>query len=193
MAFVLFMALLFIAQGMSDDLWAEKESGTLQRVLSTPHGMVTFIAGKLVASTLIMAAVGAIGLLLGTLVFDFPPAAFLPGLAWCALSGAALFPLFLFVQILASNRKAGNILSTVLLFPLMMIGGSLFPFEAMPDWMARVGSWAPNGMALVQLKAILAGEVQLGSLLRAAAVLVAGGALLFLVTLRRASGRFLQS
>jgi len=43
----------------------------------------------------------------------------------------------------------------VLIFPLMMIGGSFFPFEAMPDWMAAVGRLTPNGWALEHLKRII--------------------------------------
>jgi ABC-type multidrug transport system permease subunit len=189
---ILFMALLFIAQGMSDDLWSEKESGTLHRVLATPHSLATFLAGKILAGTLLMTVAGAIGLALGAVVFDFPPGGLLPGLLWCALSGAALLPLFLVLQIIASTRQAGNIISTIVVFPLMMLGGSLFPMEAMPGWMAAVGSWTPNGLAMVQFKAILIGEAELSAVARDAAILFGAAAILFLLTLR-ASGRFLQS
>jgi ABC-type Na+ efflux pump permease subunit len=35
---LLFMALMFVAQGMSDDVWEERRFGTLRRALATPRG-----------------------------------------------------------------------------------------------------------------------------------------------------------
>ena len=190
---ILFMALLFIAQGMSDDLWSEKAGGTLRRVLATPNGMLSFLAGKLLAGTMLMSAAGAIGLVVGAVVFEFPPGGLFPGLLWCTLGGAAFLPLFLYLQILASSQQAGNIVSTVVVFPLMMIGGSFFPMEAMPDWMVAVGRWTPNGLAMMQFKEILLGHFDWSAIGRDAALLIGMGAVLFTLTLRRASGRFLHS
>jgi hypothetical protein len=51
---MLFMAVLFVAQGFSDDVWEEKLQGTLRRVITTPAEVAAFLAGKLLA-----AAVGA--------------------------------------------------------------------------------------------------------------------------------------
>ena len=54
------------AQGMADDLWREKEAGTLRRAASLPHTLAAFIGGKLVAGAVIMTAVGVV--VLGVLV-----------------------------------------------------------------------------------------------------------------------------
>ena len=40
----------------------------------------------------------------------------------------------------------------------MMIGGSFFPFETMPGWMAAAGRWTPNGQSVARLKDLLYGE-----------------------------------
>jgi hypothetical protein len=48
----------------------------------------------------------------------------------------------------------------------------------------------PNGWVLVQFKAILAGEVELGTLLATGLALGFGGVLLFLLALRRLRGHF---
>ena len=53
-------------------------------------------------------------------------------------------------------------LASLMVFPLMMIGGSFFPFEAMPAWMAAVGRWTPNGQAVARLKDILDGSARRG-------------------------------
>jgi ABC-type multidrug transport system permease subunit len=95
-------------------------------------------------------------------------------------SGSALLTLFFLLQLFTPTRRAGNILTSVVLFPLMMIGGSFFPFEAMPAWMVDVGSRTPNGLGVLRLKDILRGEVQSGSLLLAVAV-IGGFALLALL------------
>jgi ABC-type multidrug transport system permease subunit len=71
------------------------------------------------------------------------------------------------------------------MFPLMMIGGSFFPFESMPKWMATVGSWTPNGWMLVKLKAILLNQAEPLSLSVAAFALIVIFGLLFWIGVRR--------
>ncbi len=56
------------------------------------------------------------------------------------------------VQLHASSERAGSILTTALLFPLLMLGGSFFPSEAMPAWLAGIGAMTPNGLAVERLK-----------------------------------------
>lgn len=190
---MLFLAMLFIAQGTSGDLWQEKLAGTLQRNLQAPVGLAAYLLGKLLSGAILIAAVTAVGLAFGALLFDFPAAGLFPAFLWGSFAGLALLPLFSFLQILGSTQQAGNVLTTVLLFPLMMLGGSLFPFEAMPDWMVVVGQWTPNGLASARFQELLEGDVDLGELARSGGLLLAFGLALFFLTLRRAGGRFLAS
>src|SRR4030095_993029 len=60
---LLFMALMFAAQGISTDLWIEKTNGTLRRTLSTPQGAAAFLGGKLVAAAAMMACAVAAALI----------------------------------------------------------------------------------------------------------------------------------
>lgn len=179
---IVFMALLFIAQGASDDLWKEKDQGTLLRVLTTPHGLLAFLGGKLLSAGLVMAVVAAVGLLaVGVTQYDLDLSRALIGVPWCAFAGTALFGLFLLVQVFATSQRGGNVLGSVFLFPLMMLGGSFFPFEAMPDWMVAVGRLTPNGRALIELQALLDGELDMQSF--ALSVTVLGGVALVSLTL----------
>ena len=57
----------------------------------------------------------------------------------------------------------------MILFPLLMVGGSFFPFAVMPEWMAAIGRRTPNGMALVQFEAILFGTSEPLAVLRTGA------------------------
>lgn len=190
---IVFMALLFVAQGMSDDLWTELEAGTLRRALAAPQGITVLLAGKLLAGVLVILAVCALSLALGAAVFGVAPAMLAPALVWSTLAGAVLLPMFLFVQTLGQTKRAAGILANVLVFPLMMVGGSFFPFEAMPGWMANVGRMTPNGLAVTRFKEILGGELDLAGLALDAALLLAMGAVFFFLTLRRARGRFLAA
>ena len=52
--------------------------------------------------------------------------------------GLLLFALMSAIQIVAPSRKAASMISTILIFPLLMMGGSFFPMETMPDWLASI-------------------------------------------------------
>ena len=187
---MLFMAVLFISQGMADDVWSEKEEGTLRRAAVLPHSLATFLAGKLVAAGAIMAAVGAVVLVvlvwMGAATIARLPAALL----WVIFAGTALYCFFLVLQILASSRRGAHALSNVVVFPMMMIGGAFFPFEAMPEWMRAVGAWTPNGLALVRFKEIVAGTATLPGVLGSALAIGVPAAVLFQLSARLAGGRF---
>ena len=187
----LFMSVIFVAQGMSEDVWKEKEQGTLRRFISSPRSAVLFLGGKLLAGTALMAFIASLGVGVGVLFFELSPAALPLAVGWCALAGTGMYTLFLLIQLFASTPRAGSLLTMMVLFPLIMLGGSFFPFEMMPGWMRDVGSWTPNGQALVQLKHILAGDLEPAALARAAAFLAGSGAVLFSLSLRRLRGRFL--
>jgi ABC-type Na+ efflux pump permease subunit len=190
---MLFMTLFFLAQGMSEDLWVERSAGTLRRALVAPQRASTFLGGKLLAAVALIACVSLAGLVLGRLVFGLSLAHLPLAVLWCGLSGALLV-LFLYVlQLFASSQRGGNLLSTLVTLPLLMLGGSFFPFEAMPPGMAALGRRTPNGFALEELKAIVSGSFEPGSLALAALLLLAACALLFLLATRRLSGAFARS
>ena len=61
------------------------------------------------------------------------------------VSGVALFAWFGALQMLFNNQKIAGIVSTLLVFPLLMAGGSFFPLAVMPGWIAAIGRASPNG------------------------------------------------
>ena len=186
-----FLAILFMAQGMSDDLWVEKRQGTLHRALTTPHGVAKLLAGKLLAAFLLLSLMALLGISAGAALYDFPASRILPATLWAAGSGLALLVLFTLLQLFATSQKAGGLLSSLVLFPLMMVGGAFFPFEAMPGWLAAIGRKLPNGWALEQFKAILSGAATAAGLLPAAAGLLAALAVGWWLAGHRLRGGFL--
>lgn len=187
---MLFMSILFIADGMSADVWEEKTRGTLRRALTTPQTARRLLAGKVVAGAALGGTVALVALLAAIALFDIAwtrvPLAWL----WCTFAGAALLPLLMLLQMAAASERGGRLLGSMVVFPLIMIGGSFFPFEAMPAWMSAVGRWTPNGLAVLRLKDLLYGEPQAGPLLVAAAGIGVPAALAFLLAARRVAGRF---
>jgi len=182
---LLFMSLLFISQGLAADLWQEREQNTLRRVVVSPRSAAAFLAGKVVAGAGVMFAVSLVALAAGFLYFGTPPILFAPSVLWGTFSGAVLLVIMMLLQLIATSQRAGNVLTMTLVFPLMMIGGSFFPFEAMPAWMRAAGAWTPNGWALLHLKGILAGTETASALATAFAGLVAVTAVLLLLAARR--------
>lgn len=159
-----FMAIVFMAQGMSGDVWEERLHGTLRRVLTTPQAANAFLVGKLLCAALIFAALAVLVLPLGALLFDLSWRHLPLAIVWTVFSGLLLMCLFTLLQLLPDTQRGASVLSSLVLFPLILVGGSFFPFEAMPGFLARIGRWTPNGWALEQLKAILAGGVEAGPL-----------------------------
>ncbi len=190
---MLFMALLFMAQGLSEDIWRERSQGTLRRVIVTPQRVATFLAGKLLAGAMLMLIVIGLGLIVGRWVFGIELHGLPIALVWTTIAGMMLLALMVLVQLFASSERAGNILTGAAIFPLAMLGGSFFPFEVMPDWLASVGRYTPNGWALAKLNQVFAGDLGAFDLIRAIGFVTLVIAVLTWLAMRRIRGRFAHS
>lgn len=187
---LLFMSFLFMSSGLAEDLWAERELRTLRRAASTPRAPAAVLAGKLLAGAALFLVVSAVALSVAWAWFGIPWARYPGAVAWGVFSALVLLLIFCVIQVHASTRRGASVLSTAIVFPLMMLGGSFFPFEAMPDWMVAIGRWTPNGWALARLKEIVLGRVDPEGLLRSAVFLGAVGLVLFAIAARRLGAAF---
>ncbi len=172
------MAVLFAANSLAADYWVERDTGTLRRLVSAPAALTSFVTAKAIAVLLVMLTVTSVVLLAGFAYHDVAWSKFLPSLLWVALGGVGLFAWFAALQMLFPNNRSANLMTTILLFPLMMIGGSFFPLAALPEWIARVGRFAPNGFFVdrlsVELTAASAWSIDTGSWLTAIAIAASG-------------------
>lgn len=148
---VILMAVLFSAQGLSSDFWKERESGTLRRLASAPGQLPAFVYGKALAAAVIIGLLGGIVLVAALLYHDLSLQKFIPSVIWIMLAGLGLFAWFAALQMLFATRKAANLLTTILVFPLLMMGGSFFPLDTLPDWLASIGRLSPNGFVADRL------------------------------------------
>jgi len=187
---VLFMALLFVAQGTSDDIWDEQRQGTLRRAMSAPGSVLAFLAAKLASGAAIAAGASLVALAAGIALFGVPPLRAAAAWPWCVFGGVVLLCLFQVPQLVATTRQGAGLLSNLIVFPLMMIGGSFFPFEMMPAWMARIGRWTPNGQAVARLKELLAGTADPAALAVAVVAMGVPAALALAVSARLVRRRF---
>lgn len=188
---MLFMSLLFVAQGTSNDLWVERRLGTLRRAATAPGDLASWLCGKLASTALIMLAIALLGAAAMAAFFEQPFVAALLGALWGTAAASAFAVLMLLLQALSTSERGGGLVTMLVLFPLLMLGGNFFPFEAMPDGLAAIGRRTPNGMALVELTALLDGALEPARLARTAALLGVGAVLLFALLRRRVGGRFL--
>jgi ABC-2 type transport system permease protein len=154
---MLYMAVFFIAGGLATDVWRERTSGALRRVVTTPASFRAFLAGKLLAVLLVLALVGTFGLTVAHFLADLRVSNFPLAILWIAISGTGLYLFMMLLQSLASSERVASMLSNFVLLPLTMLGGSFFPFDLMPKGFAQIGRLTPNGWSVTELQKILDG------------------------------------
>ena len=145
------MSAFFAAQGLSSDIWQEREQGALRRLAVSPRPPILAFAGKTAAAAALLLALVSAALAIGLVYHGLPAAKIVPSALWLALSGAALFLGFAAIQLALPSRRAGTIVTNIIMFPLLMAGGSFFPLATMPDWLAAIGRLSPNGFMVAQL------------------------------------------
>ena len=142
---IVLMAIIFAANTLAADYWQERSNGTLRRLVAAPAMLAEFVAGKALAAALVFAALAFTTLAAGFLYHEIAWSKLVPSLLWVVVSGIGLFAWFAALQMLFTTRKSANLVSTILVFPLLMAGGSFFPLAALPDAIAAVGRLSPNG------------------------------------------------
>lgn len=181
------MFLMFTAAGAGGALIEERESGTLDRVLSTRVSMTGLLAGKLVYLTalgvtqlVVMFAWGwaAFGLdlrgrLLGCLLMAVPTAL-----------AASSFGLVL--AALAKSRKQLVALANLVILSLSALGGSMFPRFLMPAAIQKLGLATFNAWALEGFLDVLWRDLGPAAVLPEIAVLLGWSALFFVLARRLA-------
>ncbi len=178
---IIFMGLLFAAQGLSDSYWKERDEGTLRRTMVSPLTLGEIFLGKLIAAAGLLLLLSAAMATLGFLYHGLDPLGWVPTVLWLTLSGLVLNGLMAFLQLVAPTRKSASLFTSILIFPLMMIGGAFFPFEALPDWLTAIGNWVPNGFLLERLKSFLIYDGGLAALVSGLPIALAMAVLLWLL------------
>jgi ABC-type multidrug transport system permease subunit len=178
---ILFMSLLFSSQGLAQEFWNDKTQGIISRLLSSPSGLTQYLNGKIIGSIFVFILIALVIGLMGLFLLKLPLSKIIIIIGWLILSGLVLFSLMLFICLLMPNKKAASVVTSAMVFPMMMLGGSFFPFEAMPKWMAAIGQYVPNGYLLDKFNQWFIHDGLLSTLLIPAIIAVAFIALFWLI------------
>jgi ABC-type multidrug transport system permease subunit len=189
---IVFVSLLFIGRGTSDDLWDELRFATLRRTQSAGLPLLTLVAGKLLVTMLVASLVSILALGLGQLLAGVPVVNWPAAIAWMIAGGAVWYLIMLILQTLAGARNRGEMLTSFVIFPSMMLGGSMFAFDIMPDSLARIGKLTPLGWMVTRFTSILRGAATASDVLVWLGIMAAVTAVLFLLSARLLRWRFLR-
>ena len=182
---MLMLSLLGVGHAMAADLWRERESGSLRRLAVTPRRVESFLGGKLLAVFAVDVAIVLCAIAPAAAWLGVPWRGQLTGVAWVCLAGCGLYLLMAVINVYSSNARAAAMMSLFALFLASMVGGTFFPFESMPLWLAAIGRFTPNGWAIVAYKRILDSTFTPSDIAFRAAGLTAGCAILFWMVSRR--------
>ncbi len=100
----LFMTLLFMAQGLSGEIWTEREQGTLRRVASTPVSLLSVTAGRTLAFAALMGSLSALALPAGFYLVGVEAARPVVAVLWLVASGCVIY---LLMTLAAGPRDLG--------------------------------------------------------------------------------------
>ena len=142
---VILMAMMFASSALAEDYWAERDQGTLRRLVSTPDRLAEFVVGKAMAAAVLVTVVTSVVVIAGFAWHGIGWGRLPLSLLWIAVGSVALFAGFSLLQLSIPNRHAATLANSVVVFPLLMAGGSFFPLAALPDWIAAIGRYTPNG------------------------------------------------
>lgn len=189
---LVFMALMLAASGLSEDWWQERLESTLRRHVSAPHPTWMLVAGKALAAVGILGFVALVTLSAGFAFQGLPLHLFPSAFVWLLVGGLALYLMMSFILMLAPSRQGATILANLTTLPLLMMGGSFFPLEIMPETLAAIGRWTPNGFMTSALSSYLR-EGALGGLWVGAGPFVLGLIAVFLLLLTKRLERFARA
>lgn len=186
----IWMALVFMAQGLSGDVWREREEGTLRRALAVPGGGRALLLGKLGAGATVAGLILAAGLVIASFTRDADFVDTLLAWGFGVLCFVGFHAPFLWLALCVGSARAASLVGSLVVFPLLMLGGSFFPLEALPAPIATVGAFTPTGWTQARFAALLNGTAEPLDALIGVALIVAIVLLCTRFADRRLRGRF---
>lgn len=179
---MLFLSMLFIARGSSGDIWVEHRQGTLRRLAATPQPLWLMLTGKAVAATSLAAVVTAVLVVVCRWIAGLAIQQTALAVAWTVLCAAGMYALMTVLHLLGGGETGGDVLTTLAVFPMAIIGGGFFPLEVLPSGLASIGRLTPLGWMVSRFHEITRGDISWTGMLVPALILVSVGLLLLLAS-----------
>jgi ABC-2 type transport system permease protein len=149
----LVLVVLFTSIFTTMSVIEDRQRGFLQAVLSAPVSRVSLVLGKSLGSVCIALLQGFLFLLLSPLAGFAPTAVSWPIVILAlALIGLALSSVGFAIAWWLNSTQGYHVLMTVLLIPLWILSGAMFPPEGARSWLRLVMTYNPlaYGVALVR-------------------------------------------
>jgi ABC-2 type transport system permease protein len=140
---------LFFTTGFaSRSLLAEREQGTLPRILASPVRKTSVIVGKAISGFVL--GVVSVAVMFGSLglLFDVSWGDPLALVVLTVVTVLAVMGLTALVQLLTKTNEQADALSSAVAAGLAMVGGNFFPIFQLPEVIQRISLLTPNGWAL---------------------------------------------
>lgn len=169
------MFAFFVISIMARSFIAEREEGTLRRLLLAPISPVSVLAGKTIPFFLTSVVQCALLFVCGRLLFGMswgPAPAFLVPVILCTSLAATSLGLLL-ATIVKSDQQVSSY-GTTLILVLSSMSGCFFPRDMFPQTMKHLSLLTPHGWALKAFDAVLSqASVQATTVAQCCAILVA--------------------
>jgi len=134
----------------------DKSLGVFDRILAAPVSSISIIIGKTMAGAVMGVISAVVLLIIGSTLFGVSFANISAVLLIILLASFSFTGIGTIISGLASEPREAMMLSNLLRFPMMFLGGVFFPIEAMPTPLPYVARAMPLTYATEALRAIQA-------------------------------------
>jgi len=153
--------------GMSIGLVAMRERGVLRRYHLAPIGPWMIITSQIASSLLVTLSTLLMQIMLAKIVYKIGIAgSFFATLVMLAVGGLAFLSLGFIVASVAENARAAQVLSNLLFFPLMFLGGAAFPMQFLPPKLQNLARALPSSYMVDGLYRVMKEGAGLGANLK---------------------------
>ena len=181
------LLMLICAMMTSISIVKEKEHGTMEVLLVSPARPLMVIVAKVVPYLVLAFAIMVVILLMARFVLGVPLAG---SLFWIVAVSTLYILLALSLGLLISNIAQTQLVALlmsamVLLMPIVMLSGMLFPVESMPTVLQWLSAVVPPRYYIECMRKLMIMGVGIGDVMREVLVLAAMTAVLLTVALKK--------
>jgi ABC-2 type transport system permease protein len=142
--------------GMSINLVMMRERGILRRYRLAPVSPLLVISSELVAGFIVLLSTLVLQLMLAAVIYRMRIAGNLLVMLLMLSVGALTFLAIGFiVASVAENVRAAQVMSNLLFFPLMFLGGAAFPLAFLPQGLQNVSRLLPSQYMVEGLRRVM--------------------------------------
>lgn len=185
------LLMLVCAMMTSISIVREKERGTMEVLLVSPARPLMIIIAKVVPYLVLAFAILTTILIMARYVLDVPLAG---SIVWIYIVSTIYIILALSLGLLISNIATTQIMALllsamVLLVPIVMLSGMMFPVESMPEVLQWISAVVPPRYYIQAMRKLMIMGVEISDVVREILVLAAMAIFLLIVALAKFKNR----